>query len=65
MSWMGFGLSGLLVSDNIRCLFMPARVDWFMPRMGFGLIGELAHHDTHKIIYVAPFDGCMASVGGW
>ena len=65
MSWMGFGLFGLLVSDNIRCLFMPARVDWSLPRMGLGLIGEPAHHDTHKIRDAAPFDGCMASAGDW
>ena len=48
MNWVGLGSSGLLVSEKyIRCLFMPTRADCPLPRMGFGLIGELAYHDTH------------------
>jgi hypothetical protein len=46
MMLMGFGLLGLLGSDNIRCLFMPAWLVWLMPRMGFGLADERACHDA-------------------
>jgi hypothetical protein len=46
MMLMGFGLSGLLGSDNIRCLFMPAWLVWLMLRMGCGLADELARHDA-------------------
>jgi hypothetical protein len=61
---MGFGLLGLLGSDNIRCLFMPAWLVWLMPRMGFGLADEQACHDAGSRETSCRWAGCCGDAGG-
>jgi hypothetical protein len=63
MSVAGFDPWVCWYPDNIRCLFMPACVGWSWPRMGFGLVDELACRDTHISRDITLPGGCMVNAG--